>query len=85
MHNLLPSSITSKIRRQSYAETMNMLQVAELVIVAALERRESRGSHWRLDYQTSDHSRPYATMLSSAYPLILMDCWNALQEVAHHA
>ena len=37
-----------------YAETMNMLQVAELVVVAALERRESRGSHWRLDYQTSD-------------------------------
>ncbi|GAC1508229.1 MAG: L-aspartate oxidase [Ktedonobacteraceae bacterium] len=32
-------------------ETMNMLQVAELVVAAALERRESRGSHWRLDYQ----------------------------------
>jgi L-aspartate oxidase len=37
-----------------HTETMNMLQVAELVIVAALERRESRGSHWRTDYQTSD-------------------------------
>jgi L-aspartate oxidase len=35
-------------------ETVNMLQVAELVIVAALERRESRGSHWRSDYQASD-------------------------------
>jgi succinate dehydrogenase/fumarate reductase flavoprotein subunit len=31
-----------------------MLQVAELVIAAALERRESRGSHWRQDYQASD-------------------------------
>ncbi len=31
-----------------------MLQVAELVIAAALERRESRGSHWRLDYQSTD-------------------------------
>jgi L-aspartate oxidase len=31
-------------------ETVNMLLVAELVIAAALERRESRGSHWRLDY-----------------------------------
>src|SRR5579884_2094980 len=31
-------------------ETANMLLVAELVIAAALERRESRGSHWRLDY-----------------------------------
>jgi L-aspartate oxidase len=35
-------------------ETINMLQVAELVIVAALERRESRGSHWRSDYQAFD-------------------------------
>lgn len=33
------------------AETINLLQVAEFVIVAALERRESRGSHWRQDYQ----------------------------------
>ncbi|MBO0782387.1 MAG: L-aspartate oxidase [Ktedonobacteraceae bacterium] len=32
-------------------ETLNMLLVAELVIAAALERRESRGSHWRQDYQ----------------------------------
>lgn len=37
-------------------ETANMLQVAELVIAAALERRESRGSHWRHDYQSSDES-----------------------------
>jgi len=35
-------------------ETTNMLQVAELVIAAALERRESRGSHWRQDYQLTD-------------------------------
>jgi L-aspartate oxidase len=38
------------------AETVNMLQVADLVIAAALERRESRGSHWRLDHPlTDDH------------------------------
>ncbi len=36
------------------AETTNMLMVAELVIAAALERCESRGSHWRLDYQQTD-------------------------------
>ncbi len=35
-------------------ETSNMLQVAELVVLAALQRRESRGSHWRLDYQASE-------------------------------
>ena len=37
-------------------ETCNMLQIAELVIAAALERRESRGSHWRQDYQFLDEN-----------------------------
>ncbi|MDQ6659647.1 MAG: L-aspartate oxidase [Chloroflexota bacterium] len=36
------------------AETTNMLQVAELVIFAALQRHESRGSHWRRDYEMLD-------------------------------
>ncbi len=33
-----------------WLETENMLIVAELVIEAALQRRESRGSHWRSDF-----------------------------------
>lgn len=36
---------------QQTLETLNMLQAAELVVIAALQRRESRGSHWRQDYQ----------------------------------
>ncbi len=39
---------------QETVEIANMLQVAELVVAAALERCESRGSHWRLDYQHQD-------------------------------
>jgi L-aspartate oxidase len=39
--------------RVHWAETLNMALVAELVIAAALERRESRGSHWRADYQSA--------------------------------
>lgn len=35
-------------------ETVNMLRVAELVIAAAIQRRESRGSHWRRDYDFTD-------------------------------
>jgi len=35
-------------------ETLNMLHVAELIVAAALQRQESRGSHWRLDYQETD-------------------------------
>lgn len=41
---------------QKTAEIANMLQVAELVVAAALERHESRGSHWRLDYQSQDEN-----------------------------
>ena len=39
---------------QQERETLNMLRVAYLVITAALSRHESRGSHWRLDYQATD-------------------------------
>ncbi|GCE49151.1 L-aspartate oxidase [Thermosporothrix hazakensis] len=41
-------------RSREEQETANMLQVAELVIVAALTRWESRGSHWRSDFPTTD-------------------------------
>ncbi len=39
----------------SWLETVNMLKVAELVIAAALQRNESRGSHWRLDYAAANN------------------------------
>jgi L-aspartate oxidase len=35
-------------------ETGNMLQVAQLITTAALQRRESRGSHFRNDYPETD-------------------------------
>ncbi len=41
-------------RPTGYLEMHNMLQVAQLVIAAALQRRESRGSHWRSDYNVPD-------------------------------
>ena len=40
----------------AWHETVNMFKVAELVIAAALQRRESRGSHWRSDYDFVDAS-----------------------------
>jgi L-aspartate oxidase len=52
-----PYNLDAEMHRQlvpRLIETTNMLQVAELVIAAALERCESRGSHWRQDYQLSD-------------------------------
>ena len=40
----------------AWQETVNMLKVAELVIAAALQRRESRGSHWRRDHDYLDET-----------------------------
>jgi L-aspartate oxidase len=35
-------------------ETTNLLLLAETIVSAALAREESRGSHWREDYPSSD-------------------------------
>src|SRR6266487_1961426 len=54
LHNLPTTLPTNGLAPQNneveWLETVNMFKVAELVIAAALQRRESRGSHWRLDY-----------------------------------
>ncbi len=54
LHNLRTSMLTTGSTYQNnvieWRETVNMLKVAELVIAAAFQRRESRGSHSRLDY-----------------------------------
>jgi L-aspartate oxidase len=61
LHNLRHRMLANGTARQdkqhiavAWLETVNMLKVAELVIVASLQRRESRGSHWRLDYPSFD-------------------------------
>ena len=46
----------STVDTPRWQETKNMVQVAELVIAAALQRCESRGSHWRRDYEQLDES-----------------------------
>lgn len=32
-----------------------MLTISEIIVLSALERKESRGGHWRLDYPNEDH------------------------------
>ncbi len=61
LHNLRNQMLTHGPAQQNkqnnaveWLETVNMLKVAELVIAAALQRRESRGSHWRLDHPAPD-------------------------------
>ena len=54
LHNMrtfmLENESTHQCNAVEWHETVNMLKVAELVIAASLQRRESRGSHSRLDY-----------------------------------
>jgi L-aspartate oxidase len=58
LHSLRTSVLENGSNHRSnvveWQETVNMLKVAELVIAAALQRRESRGSHSRLDYPVLD-------------------------------
>ncbi len=52
----LPSRHTGVGVDPAWQETVNMFVVADLVIAAALQRHESRGSHWRSDYDFLDDS-----------------------------
>jgi succinate dehydrogenase/fumarate reductase flavoprotein subunit len=38
-------------------ETINMLEVSSIVTASALERTESRGAHWRLDYPNPNNKK----------------------------
>lgn len=46
-----------------HEETRNMLTVARTVVKAAMERRESRGSHFRTDYTTQDDKHWYGNTI----------------------
>ena len=67
-----------------WIETGNMLQVAELVTTAALQRCESRGSHWRSDYDALDEtlSACHYVLVKDLSRAILRGC-PVLDDLAH--
>jgi L-aspartate oxidase len=76
LHHSLPARAISgnegSVHLPQWAETRNMLLMAELVIAAALQRRESRGSHWRSDFERLDESLTgvhYAYVKDSSRPV----------------
>jgi succinate dehydrogenase/fumarate reductase flavoprotein subunit len=63
----LPKLTTVPIRRFCYEvqeayEVRGMLDLAELVILSALERKESRGHHFRLDYPQTNPTPMHTSM-----------------------
>ena len=75
---------TESAQSQQELETLNMLLVAELVITAALARRESRGSHWRLDYQTTDSALAKQHFVLRRDAMFEQQATDTQQEVASH-
>ncbi|MEO8973823.1 MAG: FAD-binding protein, partial [Ktedonobacteraceae bacterium] len=65
-------------------ETINMLQSVQLVIAAALQRHESRGSHWRSDYTLLDE-RLNATHYVFEREFDVVVSAPSHREVVHHA
>lgn len=70
--------------QSSWRETVNMFKSAELVITAALQRHESRGSHWRSDYQQRDKDLAYCHYVFHSTS-VQSETSQELQEVATHA
>jgi succinate dehydrogenase/fumarate reductase flavoprotein subunit len=65
--DLLPKLTTAAIRRFCYEvqeayEVRGMIDLAELVILSALQRKESRGHHFRLDYPRTDSTAQHTCL-----------------------
>ncbi len=81
-HNAAPTAPADP----AWHETVNLFKVAELVIAAALHRRESRGSHWRSDYNSLDASLTnHHYVLHPVQPPLTVANPEQVEEISSHA
>ena len=71
---------SDKCISKSEYEFRNMLTVAEMVIISALKRKESRGAHYRTDYLQTDekgnHSFLTRTSMADIKKSMNIECSN---------
>ncbi|VEP14979.1 L-aspartate oxidase [Hyella patelloides LEGE 07179] len=59
------SSLDAEQHLRLYAETLNLLDIASLILKSALFRTESRGGHYRLDYPDTDGNWALHTVIQN--------------------
>lgn len=62
----------SKYSKKSEYEFNNMLTVAQLVIDSAINRRESRGAHYRIDYPMANAIAEHSCIMKSEKEIVLV-------------
>lgn len=65
LHQVNLPSIEAEQQLRLYAETLNLLDVAYLILKSALFRTESRGGHYRLDYPHTEPSWSVHTVVKN--------------------
>ena len=67
----VPGAAAFNIAWQDWLNVENQLLAARLIATSALERRESRGAHYRADFPATDPAAPYAVRIrrGAAAPL----------------
>ncbi|MGB7412895.1 MAG: L-aspartate oxidase [Thermosynechococcaceae cyanobacterium] len=66
MHRLQPGQTASTdVNLRLWAETENLLEIAQLILKSALFRTESRGGHYRTDYPTPEPTWQVHTLVQN--------------------
>ena len=60
----VPGHPAFNVAWQDWLNLTNQAAVARLIVASALERRESRGAHYRSDFPTADPGPPYTVRVS---------------------
>jgi succinate dehydrogenase/fumarate reductase flavoprotein subunit len=55
----VPGHAAFNVAWQDWLNLQNQVEVARLIVASALDRRESRGAHYRSDFPSTDPGPPF--------------------------